>query len=292
MATETTSGSAFLGVDPGVAYLAVVAALLFAGRVAFGYGKRRRKDPEHRFAVVLGDRELSGSVALLVTGGILLAVGGVVFGIMVFVDSEVRQDRRSAEEAARLRGVARQHGWIYDGIKSGVLDELEGVDPFPDASGGAVVHDHVHGRYRGRVIRYFEYRDHSLSTQRNGREDIEYFSVFAVSTPEPFPRTLIQEHGFLDSVFGGGQVVETGEPAFDEDYSVITEDPAAAGKLVTPRLIDHLASDSRLDDLPLRFENGEVVTWHEGRLRSQQVMKRLDYLSGVVDHLSADGRPR
>jgi hypothetical protein len=167
------------------------------------------------------------------------------------------------------------------------VDRLEGVEPFPDASTGLWVSDYTHGRYKGREFRYFEYEDESTGTRVNGKRKSEYYAVFAVSTPGEVPRTVIREEGFLDSVFGGGEIVESGDAEFDADNRVIAKDPAAAKRLAAPGLIRYLAGEPALEDRPLRFENGEVLTWYEERLRPQDVLRELDYLSRVVEHVPA-----
>lgn len=245
---------------------------------------------DKKFTLVVGDKEYPRRVALPVAGGLFLLVGGGIFGIWRWIHNQKQEDVLSREEQIRLKHIADQHGWTYSSSESGVVDELEGVDPFPDASTGLVVDNYTHGRFRGRNIRYFEYADETTMTNSNGRTQTDYYAVFAVSTPDTVPRTLIREEGFLDSVFGGGEVVKTGDSDFDAEFSVIAEDREAAEKLVTPRLTDYLSREPQAKDLPLRFENGEVMTWSEERLRPQHVMGRLNYLSEVVNHFPAKGR--
>jgi hypothetical protein len=256
------------------------------------FGERGDGLSDKKFTLVMGDKEYPRRVALPVVGGLALLVGGGIFGIMRLVDTMNQEDVLTREEQVRLKNIADEHGWTYSYSESGVVDELEGADPFPDASSGLVVDHYTHGRYRGRDIRYFEYADETTMTNNNGRSRTDYYAVFVVSTPDTVPRTLIREEGFLDSVFGGGEVVKTGDSAFDTEFSVITQDREAAEKLVTPRLIDHLSREPDARELPLRFENGEVLTWSEERLRPQQVMARLNYLTEVVNHLPTSGRTR
>lgn len=237
-----------------------------------------------KFTLVVGDKEYPRRVAALVVGGALLVVGGFFAGVLTLIYWGKQEDTVSADEEVGLSRLAHEHGWSHAASKSGVVDGLEGVEPFPDASTGLWVSDYTQGRYRGREFRYFEYEDESTGTRVNGKEKSEYFAVFAVSTPGEVPRTVIREEGFLDSVFGGGEIVETGDAQFDSDNRVIAEDPAAAKRLAAPGLTRHLSDEPALEDQPLRFENGEVLTWSEERLRPQDVLRKLDYLSGVVAH--------
>ncbi len=245
---------------------------------------------DKKFTLVVGDKEYPRRVALPVAGGITLLVGGGIFGVWRFVHNEKQEDTLTAEEAMGLRDIAEEHGWKFSSSESGVVDELEGVEPFPDAGTGLYVDNYTHGRYQGRNIRYFEYADETTMTNSNGRSYTDYYAVFAVSTPDTLPRTLIREEGFLDSVFGGGEVVKTGDSAFDSEFSVITKDRGAAEELITPRLTDYLVREPRAKELSLRFENGEVLTWSEERLRPQDVMTKRNYLSEVAKRLPANGR--
>jgi hypothetical protein len=214
-------------------------------------------------------------------------MGGFFAGVLGLIHWGKQEDTRSADETAGLAELAREHGWSHEPTRSGVVDRLEGVEPFPDVSTGLQVSDYTHGRYKGREFRYFEYEDESTGTRVNGRETSDYYAVFAVSTPGEVPRTVIREDGFLDSVFGGGEVVGTGNAEFDDDNNVITKDVSAAKRLASPGLTHQLSREPALKDRPLRFENGEVLTWQEERLRPQDVLRKLDYLSRVVDHAPA-----
>ncbi|OEV30469.1 hypothetical protein AN219_10765 [Streptomyces nanshensis] len=249
------------------------------GRSIAEHGLSRKK-----FTLVIGDKEYPRRVAALVMGGIVLVMGGFFAGVLGLIYWGKQEDSRSAGEEAGLAELAREHGWSHEPSRSGVVDRLEDVEPFPDVSTGLPVSDYTHGRYRGREFRYFEYEDESTGTRVNGREKSEYYAVFAVSTPGEVPRTVIREEGFLDSVFGGGKIVKTGDAEFDADNRVIAEETAPAKRLAARGLTRHLAREPALKDRPLRFENGEVLTWHEERLRPQDVLRELDYLSRVVEH--------
>ncbi|NLU68458.1 hypothetical protein [Streptomyces sp. HNM0574] len=240
---------------------------------------------DQKYTLVFGDTEYPRRVALPVVGGFAALVLGGIFGVWSFTQSRREEDSLSSEEQEGLAALAREHGWTYRETESGVIDAFEGVEPFPDASTGLLAGHYTHGRHRGRNIRYFEYEDETAGTKVNGRTQHDYYAVFAVSTPGTVPRTLIRGKGFMDSVFGGGEVVGTGDDAFDADHHVIAEDPAAAERLAVPELTRYLAKQPLLADRPLRFENGEVITWYEERLRPGDVMKHLTYLSEVLRHI-------
>lgn len=240
-----------------------------------------------KFTLVIGNKRYPRRVAVLVMGAVVLVMGGFFASVLGLIYWGNQKDARSADEQAGLAQLAREHGWSHEPSKSGVVDRLEGVEPFPDVSTGLQVSDYTHGRYKGREFRYFEYEDESTGTRVNGREQSDYYSVFAVSTPGEVPRTVFREEGFLDSVFGGGKVVGTGDADFDADNRVIAEDPSTAKQLAAPGLTRYLARGPALKDRPLRFENGEVLTWREERLRPQDVLGKLDDLSRVVDHTPA-----
>lgn len=256
-----------------------------SGKHLAGEENGERGLSDKKSTLVLFDREFPRRVALPVMGGILAVFGGFFYGVWSLIQLGKEEDTRSSDEDLGLRNIARRHRWRYSFTESGVVDELEGVEPFPDISTGLVVSDYTRGRYRGRDIRYFEYADEDTGTKVNGRTTSDYYAVFAVSTPGTVPRTLIREKGFADSVFGGGEIVGTGDQAFDDDYRVISDDPPSAKRIATARLTRYLADEPLLQDRPLRFEKGEVLTWYEERLRAEDVMENLDYLSRVVQRI-------
>ncbi|QPP07973.1 hypothetical protein G4Z16_17940 [Streptomyces bathyalis] len=253
-----------------------------SGRTFAEHGPNGKK-----FTLVVGNKRYPRRVAALVMGGVVVVMGGFFASVLGLIYWGKQVDARSAGEEAGLAQLAREHGWSYEPSRSGVVDRLEGVEPFPDVSTGLLVSDYTHGRYKGREFRYFEYEDESTGTGADSRETSEYYAVFAVSTPGEVPRTVFREEGFLDSVFGGGKIVATGDAEFDADNRVIAEDRAAAKQLAAPGLTRYLLHGPALQDRPLRFENGEVLTWHEERLRPRDVLRKLDYLSRVVDHSPA-----
>lgn len=89
------------------------------------------------------------------------------------------------------------------------------------------------------------------------RKKTTYYSVFSVTTPTAIPRSLIRVLDDLDGDFADGKLEE------------------------------FLRTDPRAESVPLRFDKGELITWFEGRLRSQDVLPKLNFLCDVLEHTSA-----
>jgi len=221
-------------------------------------------DPSHpakqRRVVIVNDREIPRRYFLLAGTGVFLLFGGAFGGIVWASWSSAQDDSRSNEEVSRLVTLASEQGWTYKEQDAGGVDHYEGVAPFPNASSGLSAWDDIEGRHRGRTIRSFEYRDEDTrwsSASRRSTTKTTYYSVFSVTTPAAIPRTVIREPDDLD------------------------------GNLADAKLEKFLRTDPRAPGVPLRFDQGELITWFEGRLRPKDVLPKLNYLCDVLDHTPA-----
>jgi hypothetical protein len=192
--------------------------------------------------------------------GVFALFGGAFGGIVWASWSSDQENSRSDDEVSDLVVLAGQQGWTYKAQDAGGVDRYEGVAPFPDVSSGLSAWDDIEGRLRGRSIRCFEYRDEetvrSTGSNRSSAKTT-YYSVFSVTTPSTIPRIVIREPGDLD------------------------------GDLADDELKEFLSTDPRAEGTPLRFDKGELITWFEGRLRSEDVPPKLNYLCDVLDHTAA-----
>ena len=154
------------------------------------------------------------------------------------------------------------------------------------------IRDHIVGEFRGRPISCFEHNTRDMNA--DGPDSVLYSAVFAVTMPTPVPRTVIKKpraadklNARADALFGGGKVMELGDPAFDEAFRLIANDEKFARNALTGLMAQFLTSDPRAKDQPLRFQENHLLTWHRGRLRAEDIEQKLNYLCAVLDHLPA-----
>lgn len=93
------------------------------------------------------------------------------------------------------------------------------------------------GEFRGRAFCCFEYNTRNSTS---GPDAWRYHAVFAVTMPMPAPRMVIKKPRAVDKVnaradalFGGGKVMELGDPAFDEAFRPIANDEEFARSALT-----------------------------------------------------------
>jgi hypothetical protein len=212
---------------------------------------------KRRNVVIVNDREIPRRYFLLAGAGVFILFGGAFGGIVWANWSTAQENSRSDEEVSDLVDLARQWKWTYKAQDAGGADRYEGVAPFANVSSGLSAWDDIEGRLRGRSIRCFEYRDEKTvrsAGPKRSRTKTTYYSVFSVNTPGTIPRTVIREPDDLDGEFADG------------------------------KLEKFLRTDPRAEGAPLRFDKGELITWFEGRLRSQDVLPKLNYLCDALEH--------
>lgn len=221
-------------------------------------------------------------VALFLFIGALFA-----FVITMMVRTGKRDGRTDQEEAGLIR-LAHGRGWSYTPSVPGWADRYCGAEPFPQTGTSLAVSDYIAGEFRGRPFCCFEYRSRPAGVGETGaKPQMRFVSVFAVSMPAAVPRLIIRRPRALDGVFAGGRVVQLGIPAFDEDFHVISDDESFARNVVAGYLTQFLTSDPRAKASPLRFHGSELITWHQGRLRPQEIEPNLNYLRDVLDRMPA-----
>lgn len=229
------------------------------------------------------------AVEVLILVGMILFMGAI-FGFVVYSWRHTnKRDGRSDEQRADLIRFVQGRGWSHTAHVPGGGDRYCGGPPLPVDGVNVPVWDLVTGEFRGRAFCCFEY--HTRDINANGPETWQYYSVFAVTMPTSSPRMTVDRPRALDkvntrlqtAVFGGGEVVELGIPEFDEQFRVIADDTNHARIVLSGHLGQFLTSDPRAKDHPLRFHGNELLTWHKGRIRPEQIEPKLDYLCDIVD---------
>jgi hypothetical protein len=198
-----------------------------------------------------------------------------------------KRDGRSGQEQGELEQLALGRGWSYTSFVPGGADRYCGAEPFPTKGVNLGVCDYIVGEFRGHTVCCFEYRKRPVDVDSETTPQMQYFTVFAVTMPTPVPGMIVRRPQALDGMFAHGKVVQSGIPAFDDAFRIITNNEPFARNVMGGSLAQFLPSDPRAKDAPLRFHGNELITWHRGRLRPQQIDSTLNYLCDVLDRIPA-----
>ncbi|UKY51094.1 hypothetical protein [Streptomyces inhibens] len=228
---------------------------------------------------------------LIFIGMILLMAA--IFGLCIWAwRSGNKRDGRSSQQWEELIQFVEARGWSHTAWVPGAGDRYCGGDPLPMKGTNIPIRDHIVGEFRGRPISCFEYTSRDMNA--DGPDSVLYSAVFAVTMPTPVPRMVIKKPRAVDKVnaradalFGGGKVMELGDPAFDEAFRLIANDEEFARSALTGSMAQFLTSDPRAKGQPLRFQENLLLTWHRGRLRAEEIEQKLNYLCDVLDRLPA-----
>ncbi|WP_407552014.1 hypothetical protein QOM21_20385 [Streptomyces sp. Pv4-95] len=229
---------------------------------------------------------------------VLILIGMVlfmaaIFGGYIWASRYVKKrDGQSTEQRDELLQLVASRGWSHTAWVPGGGDRYCGGEPLPGQGTNIPIADQIVGEFRGRAICCFEYN--SRGTDVDGPNTVQRSTVFTVASATPVPRMVIKRPRALDkwnarvgALFGGGKVMELGVPEFDEAFRVIANDEEFARNVLTGSLAQFLMSDPRAKEEPLRFQGNDLITWHRGRLRAEQIEQKLNYLCDVLDHQPA-----
>lgn len=227
---------------------------------------------------------------VLIFIGMILGMAAI-FGGYIWASRHVKKrDGQNDQQRAELLEFIESRGWTHTYSTSG--DRYCGGDPLPMKGTNIPIRDHIVGEFRGRPISCFEHN--SRERNADGPDSTMYSAVFAVTMPTPVPRMVIKKpravdklNARADALFGGGKVMELGEPAFDEAFRLIANDEEFARSALTGPMAQFLTSDPRAKDQPLRFQEDHLLTWYRGRLRPQDIDQKLNYLCDVLDQWPA-----
>ncbi|MGP8301071.1 hypothetical protein ACTPOK_24735 [Streptomyces inhibens] len=222
----------------------------------------------------------------------MILVMAAIFGGYIWASRHVKKrDGQNAQQRAELLQFIESRGWSHTYSVPGGGDRYCGGTPLPMQGTNIPVWDYTVGEFRGRTFCCFEYNTRNSSS---GPDAWRYNTVFAVTMPTSVPRMVIKKPRAVDKVnaradalFGGGKVMELGDPAFDEAFRLIANDEEYARSTLTGPMAQFLTSDPRAKDEPLRFQGNDLLTWYQGRLRPQDIDQKLNYLCDVLDHWPA-----
>ncbi|MFG2096035.1 hypothetical protein [Streptomyces sp. NPDC048612] len=215
------------------------------------------------------------------------------FGLFIWVWRYVnKRDNRSPQQLEELLQLVESRGWSHTAWAPGEGDRYCGGEPLPGSGTNIPISDQIVGEFRGRAICCFEYSTQGMDV--DGANAAQRSTVFAVTSAMSVPRMVVKRPQALDkanarlgALFGGDKVIELGDPEFDEKFRVIANDEKVARTVLAGPLARFLMTDPRAKDHPLRFQGNDLLTWHRGRLRAEQIEQKLNYLCDVLDHQPA-----
>ncbi|MCW2776868.1 MAG: hypothetical protein JWN17_593, partial [Frankiales bacterium] len=193
-----------------------------------------------------------------------LAVGGAAY----------RLERR---RAAALRAFATEQGWSLVRRDDTWARELDG-EPFGRGSGRRC-EDVLTGTFRGRDVVAFAYSYRTHTTDGNGQRQtrVHRYSVALLRLPAPLPLVELQA-SWLPRVFSRGIELESED--FNARYRVRADDPRLAYDVLPARTMQLLLERP---DVAVRLHGGCAVTWEAGRLDPEELLVRLETVSGLLD---------
>lgn len=187
------------------------------------------------------------------------------------------QKRKTKSEYDKL---ARKLGWQYAPTGSSLARKYTG-EPFDWGKWDKAEHV-FRGTWRNRPLEVFEYSANMKENDRAGDEVTKRrrFQIVSVSLGNKVPDVAIEKRGPIGKISRklGLRGLETGDAAFDEQYTVTTDDPNFASAMLTGDLRSWLMSDDRSKDNPIRIVDDSVLTWRTGPLELDDIEHRLRFL--------------
>lgn len=191
---------------------------------------------------------------------------------------------RHRARATRLREFATRTGWRYREKDKGVIPIRYLGTPF--RIGNERMARHVlSGTHRDREVTGFEYSYRKgTSTHR--------FTVVTVPLPAWGPTLELGRERLAHRVRGRDLQLESDE--FNAAFRIDTSDDRFAYDVLHPRMMAFLLADGRAQELPVRFERRDLLTWCGGPMAEDRLLGMADYLCDVLDHVPAHAwvRPR
>jgi hypothetical protein len=207
-------------------------------------------------------------VALVIVGGIAL----------VIAYRQHREHRRTA----LLRAWAGEQGWTYTSVDRDRIRRYEG-EPF--SRDGHARHV-LAGEHRGRQVFAFEYRRRGQGGPGASLSPVtHHYQVVAVATPSACPRLEVTRehvgHRLLGAV--GVHDLQLGHTEWDATYRVRTDDDDFTRRLLNEDLMRWMLADRRAGMRAVRFDSGDLLTWHEQGLDPRSVLREADYLIDLLE---------
>lgn len=185
--------------------------------------------------------------------------------------------RRHKARAVRLRAFAAEAGWRYTEKDKSLIPIRYVGTPF--RIGNERMARHVlSGTHRDREVTGFEYSYRKgTSTHR--------FTVVTLPLPAWGPTLELGRERLAHRVRGRDLQLESDE--FNTAFRIDTSDDRFAYDVLHPRMMEFLLADGRTQELPVRFERRDLLTWCGGPIDPDRLAGMADYLCDVLDHVPA-----
>lgn len=220
----------------------------------------------------------------------VLALIGAALVIMIpiWIWQAKRTREHKDERVALFTQFAQQRGWAYQPENNGFADRFSGHAPFPTVGQNLFIRHLLSGEYRGRQFSCFQYgrkHDRPGGTTSDRTRTFEYFHVYALLTPASRPTLQVTRAGVGSKIAAkfGRHDFQTGNPPFDEAFTVDTDNDRFAADVLHPGMTQWLLADPRAPRSPFRFERNELVAWLDGVMEPGMIEPALDYLGHVLD---------
>jgi len=209
----------------------------------------------------------------------------VVIGIAVAAYWGYRSRIERQEKVAKHTRAAAENGWAYTGRDDSLADRFAGT---PFGKGHSRAADHAFtGEHRGRPFTAFEYR---YETGGGDSRSTNYvFTVAVVPLPRRMPGLQVAPETLRTKLLGhvGMRDLQLESDEFNEMFRVDTEDERFAYAVLHPRMMQWLIDSPRAEYTPFRFEQGNLLAWHEGGIEAPKVTWMLGYLGDVLERVPA-----
>ncbi|MQA08031.1 MAG: hypothetical protein GEU98_05645 [Pseudonocardiaceae bacterium] len=213
----------------------------------------------------------------------------VVIGI-AFVGYMIWQWKHNKKKIEQFTKVAQQRGWQYRSNDNSVIGRYQG-DPF-DNRGHTRRARHVFtGQHRGRPFCCFEFsykvRKNNTGNNSGSRNETYYYRIFAIATPAHRPTLQVTKENvgtkMLD--FVGVRDLQLESVEFNEKFKIKTDNDKFAYDVLHPRTMEWMLADQRAQQIPIRFERNELVTWQRGKFELEAMEPSLNYLCDFVERV-------
>ncbi|SDS67096.1 type III secretion system chaperone family protein [Microlunatus soli] len=217
-----------------------------------------------------------------------IAVFVVVFVAVIglwFAARYVKQRRQEQRQQA-VQQFAAGRGWQFIGEDESYASRWTGK---PFTGWGGTARNIVVGQHRGRNVCSFEYHYSTVSTSGGTtRRHNHDFSIFVVQLPAPVPAFSVEGEG----IFGGKvaealgfERVDSGDPDFDNDFKVKSDDARFGALVLQQPLLQMLKATGPWD---WRFTGPDMLSYENGFLKPELVQPRLDLMCDVLDRIPSD----
>ncbi|APU17915.1 MULTISPECIES: hypothetical protein [Actinoalloteichus] len=210
----------------------------------------------------------------------ILAFGLLILGI--FLLGRYLQRRKRAE----FQAWADAHGWSYRPRDDRWAGHFRA--PLFHRGHRRGAHHVVEGSHRGRRLVVFEYFYVERQGSGKNRRNVTYrFAVASVFTPAPRPTLEVSREHVGHRLLGvfGVKDLQLESEEFNRAFRIQTEDDRFAYDILHPRTMEWMLGDERFKALPFRIDNGDLMSWRQGRLRPADIAPLATFVVDILERV-------